>query len=105
MEGLSSRVSEPPADWPRQFAEDRCSTRRLFWPTFLTFTEAQELVSRVLHVTESLPHWLIEPQAEVAELADALDSGSSPGYPGGGSSPLFGTLSNMDLRHITHSWP
>jgi hypothetical protein len=32
-----------------------------------------------------------EHRAEVAELVDAPDSGSGPGLPGGGSSPLFGT--------------
>ncbi len=30
--------------------------------------------------------------AEVAELADALDSGSSPRKGGGGSNPPFGTI-------------
>lgn len=39
-------------------------------------------------------------QAEVAELADALDSGSSVLNGRGGSSPLFGTLIQKDLRQI-----
>ena len=38
--------------------------------------------------------------AEVAELADALDSGSSVLFGRGGSSPLFGTLQYKDLRQI-----